>query len=707
MNSNLKIMNSGNFFARLDRGARLAGGIFFLSLAIYLYLAVKLIHGFDFNDETEKMIAAKLIVQGHRVYKDIFLQHGPLVYMISHLAYIWFGADNLVKARAIPIILSLMSIAAVVYSPVFQHWRSRFYAGVLMVAGLCAVQTIYALVMTMYQVYAGYIIVIFLAVFLLPLCLGRAVDKWQALIGGVCLSALFFLAFSFSIDIAIAILIYGFLAYGNPNTALPRAEIFIYALAGGLGVALAVFAWLSIYGDIYGYFLDHFYFNLKFYHHYLAGISIFNPLHFLVPGWTWWLFPIKHLWYTQLLFLVPNICCVFLCYYAYRNQVLGRTWPKYVILYLLLLALTSYTSPRYEVQLFSASTQIITIMGLFALTLPLSFQEFKITSPRFAAARTAILILFILAGIAAQFLGIATLIYSVSPRAYYKYKGALTRQKSPEMDFIRRLVPENEGVQQFPFNLMFYTETDRLPAFPTFYWMPWQNDYLKTPVAGYEYDVCAFMAKTPPKVVFMNEEPLWGNPISTFLGCVTKVLDAKYLRSTKLHGLWVRADVVADHPEALAAAIVPKNYNADWLPAPARARIDAVKINFDLITTADHVCLIEPAPSDIHDPVKTGACDDPRAMHMAWRRVGEGAWGQLIAQDNSQCLEVTDASAAPGAPLRLWPCGDGRNQLFTFLPAKNGGRLQAANSNLCLAASGGTAVQIDCAKAPGWQIEKQ
>ena len=68
-------------------------GIFILSGYFYK----NHLYTFHFVDESENILAGKLILQGERIYKDFFVQHQPLAYFISAGINKLFAPSDLVQ----------------------------------------------------------------------------------------------------------------------------------------------------------------------------------------------------------------------------------------------------------------------------------------------------------------------------------------------------------------------------------------------------------------------------------------------------------------------------------------------------------------------------------------------------------------------------------------------------------------------------------
>ncbi len=710
----------------LDKSEWFAFALFSLCMALYLGLAIQLMGGPDFNDETEKYITAKLLIRGGRLYSDVFVQHGPVAYMLSHLFHLVFGFQGMEAPRAIPIGLSLLAIASVMLSPVLVSRHARFIAGAIMAIGLAATQAHFAMVQTMYQVYAGYFYLIAAAFFLIPFMMGTLPKRWHAITAGICLALIFFCAFSFAVSIfffcAACSLRLWFST--SPTDRQDIIKLLGYIALGALIGTGIVATWLYAYGDGVGYVISHFYFNLKYYVCYLAKECKFSPYAGFItwiPGWVIYLYskftllPGHSVWFTYILMAMPCIYTIFLCIAARTSAVLGKRMFPYLILGVLVSCSIVFMNPRGSVS-FQTSSTVIIVCGLCAIIGSALIGSNGYNLPVVRKIHEGLLTgLFIACGIAQ---GTAvTWLYQLLPIDYYHQKGTLGAEKSREMDFVRSFVEPADGILSLPFSLADYTRMDRAPAFGIFYWMPWQNDYAKNPVPGYPFNLCQDIEKNPPKAMFYTDFPIWDNPADTFSGCIKTALRKHYVRSISVAHLWVRADVVASRSDVLASSLIPSDFDITSHSIPAQSLFAKAKTRMgQLETDAKKSCLTVPLipHSDnregiliSHDPVTASHCNAPQAIQLGLQKKGDGvrivAMSDIFSKD-IQCLEVTGALTTDGAPTRFWPCMDVHNQTFARMRGKRGDKLRAHHSNLCLAARDGHVIQTDCATAPEWYV---
>lgn len=501
-----------------------------------------LITGFDFNDETEKLITARLIDSGLLLYKDIFVQHGPVSYMLSHIFYKIYPSHSLAPYRLIPIFLALLSLASIITSPIFKSQRARLTAGILFIFGLAAFQVDYAFVMTMYQPYGGFFFIIALTIFIIPFCLELEIKLWRAFLAGALIAMLFFNSFSFSVAILLCFFLCGLSFLAKPRTS-KRINLIIFFVVGGLFATIINIVWMCFYADLIGYFVDHIYFNMKFYSTYIAfdAMSFFSPFKYLDPY-----FLFKNFSFPVFLFDIVSILSLLLFSIAiFQSQTLKSRISYYIASSILLLLTILYTNPRFTANYASFGSASFVLCGILfiALTTALILEKQDSLSPKLSKAAIVAAILFLISGVSLQFY--KTNLYNVSPISYYLYKGNLGPLDNEEMRFLRSIVSENEKVLQLPFSLNFYVLADRLPASGIFYWMPWMNDYSKNPLKDYPLDLCQQMNKNPPKAIYYTDVAIWNNKPDSFMYCFKDLLKKQYNPPRKVANVWFKKDLAS------------------------------------------------------------------------------------------------------------------------------------------------------------------
>ncbi len=550
--------------------------IFFtLSLALYAFLANILRGGPDFNDETEKLVGAMLITDGMHLYKDMFAHHGPFSYMIAHLFYWLTGSRDIAIYRFIPILFSLCAIAAIAFSPAIKKTNYRLFAAGFFALGLATTQATYGLMLALYQIYAGHLVVCVLALLVIPIVTGNKASRLGAYLSGLALGFTFFSAYSFVVTCGLLALICFISAFiKNENQASNKTSLY-HAAFGALTSLAAVTTYLYLFGDIKGYGVFHFYFNQIIYAKF-SNYAPFDVLHFIVPiiGYFTSTTPLSSAWPSYTISSAVGIFS-FLLFINLRKEKKDTAIISLTYCALLLLGVI-FTNPRSaprSADNFQIDTLVIVALGFLSVTIChiLSrFESWKSPLPKNTLIISSLLFISLLI----TPWTVRTYLYDVSTKKYYsRMKGDLSKSETKEFNLLRTIVGPDEKVQQFPYDLLFYIKIDRLPASGNYYYLPWQDKYFQDPISGYKIDVCSDMEAKLPKIIYYFKSAIWGYPTSSYLSCIEKLLETKYLPTSIVKNVWIRADITASRDDLLTAAIISKDFNPDWLDKNLQKRL--------------------------------------------------------------------------------------------------------------------------------------
>ena len=694
------------------------------SFGTYLWLANRLRQGLDFNDETEKVVDAEMMAHGHRLYLDIFSQHGPMAFMLAHLTYALTHKNNIAIYRCVPILLEMATCGALLWGPVLRGWTTRFFAVGVFSTLVILCQALWSLNMGMYQVEAGYFFAIAALLWILPALLQREPVRWAAFAGGFAMGCAFFCGYSFVLGCFFMTLAAMFAAvFAAP---VERRKVWgwtLWAALGGIASFAIMALWLTLYGDLKGYIIYHFIFNQTIYKHYAFEHGEYSPLLILkmiVPIWGYY-YILRYVGHggspewsvsvqtAEVMYLEMWLFCTLL-FVGIRTSPY-RTKLGAFILWALFLLGVIYTNPRGAWD-FHDATMVITVAALMAVITGLCFEQVRVSRPACIAA---------LIGIAFGFgwLGCiqtraATFIWELRPVDYYRHAGELREEDGPLLQainkplfvLIRELVGKNEPIEALPFNPIDYIHAQRLPASGYIYALPWQMDYLDHPIAGYKMDLCADLAEKKPKVVIFDSSILiWNFRSGEYLECAQDYLNRHYVRYVSNDNLWIRADIVLAHPELLTNSIADRRIETSGYTPEEQDKLRDRIVLYQLLQRDNtRSCLRAPDLGHEHEPLMFLSCSSGIMLRVGFDHVADGY--RLIQQQSFDCLEVTGASKEPGVPLRFWPCMPTPAQIFT--PEVIGGddpvkyRIHVNLSGLCVTYIKGLLTQGDCATAQIW-----
>ncbi|MER2540495.1 MAG: hypothetical protein ABTQ26_14750, partial [Azonexus sp.] len=219
----------------------------------YIFCAIRyqfyLLDYFEWGDESETIVAAKMIASGSKLYSEIFNHHGPLVF-IPGVILEMFGSFGVAGHRVFIAILQILALLSIYSSPLFESPSIRklytIIAGTVM---LLYLPDIYGHTY-IYQVMAGLLLIIILAQYTIPaILIPDKIEFWRVVVGNFLISSLVFLSVAYSI-----LAIFLFLASLNKR--------FVgVTLISAMGGAVVNIALLALIGSIPGFIAFHIYLN--------------------------------------------------------------------------------------------------------------------------------------------------------------------------------------------------------------------------------------------------------------------------------------------------------------------------------------------------------------------------------------------------------------------------------------------------------------
>lgn len=504
------------------------------SLAWFLWRGIAALDIGEFGDETEKIVGARMIAAGGRLYETIFSNHGPLAFALNHLWLALTGTKDLASHRIVPLGLFVLAAAAVAASPALTCWRGRCRAAYLFLFPLGLLYAGAALHMTLYQGIGGALLVMALVLCPLPALLGIVPPRWAAAAAGFAAAGAALAAYPFAVSAAL-LPIAAVLAV----PAGARLRLAIAYAAGGFGATALLALWMAFHADFAGYFVYHVWYNQTVYAG-AVGYSPLAPLYAIVPRET----------NPQRLIHLFALAAL---YAAIALVILGR-WPSLrrrlawsTALAALSLGL-AFFNPRGQGG-FHAATFLV---GALALLAVVSGRLTAASAPR-ALRRTGLALLAGCAGFLALVHARALSTPDELPLGEMaRLRTALKASDDRQFRLVRALLRPHERMLAVVYAPAIYIKADRLPVSGQFYYLPVQARYAAQPVRGFHIDLCRDVRERRPKVVFYLDRV--GNGRYGFAGyapCVHAELAAHYVPLPWAPEYLVRRDIAAARPEIL------------------------------------------------------------------------------------------------------------------------------------------------------------
>ena len=504
-----------------------------------LWLVSRLIGGLEFplyGDETEKILAARMIAGGQRLYGDVFAHHGPLNYLLAHIAASAAPAaevgDNVAPYRAMQVLVACLGMATLWGSVAPRTvLEKRYFIALTMLLYGAYFLNIRAYLL-LYHAIGGLLFANILFLFCVPAALGRRPPRGATLLSGAFAALALLCSYSYALPLAFLFLS---AVVFNAATGLGARDQLGFIGVTFLGVAcgaVPVVLWLVCFGDLPGYLVFHFYFNQMIY----AGFIEFSLLD------AWGQFALgpgddpRIIWPALVMLALP----VFLAASIHRQRGLrGLDVAGIALLFLGVLYMNARNETGYGT--FKAAPLQISCLAIVA------FMLARLTAgagQRRAGTVAALGLCGGAAGVVGWLETTDSLARNLSRAAMARYEAAAGQQRAEAAAMTSwldaRLGPD-VGMVSTPWNVEAYLLLGRAPAIATFYYLPWQAAYERRPALGLTRDYCAELDAAQPAILLVPPgAEVWGHAFDAYAPCVRALVETSYA-PTPFPGLFLRA----------------------------------------------------------------------------------------------------------------------------------------------------------------------
>ncbi len=461
------------------------------AMAVVLYQQIALLDYRLWEDETETIVAARMMAAGGRLYQDIFNLHGPLVFLpawvLDSLAH-----PGVTGYRWLIVVLQWAALAALALAPIASPARARIVL-VMAAATMMVIIRPGTLDHTFeYQTLGGIFTLCVLALSVLP-AIARAPlpGRGMVILSNALLACLPFFAISYG---PAAVLLFA--------AGLRPARTGAALLGAALGVAgnLAFLLWK---GSVAGYLAYHVYLNLRVLPPFLSANPVLAFLSgvFSAEGLPRW--RIRRDLTEAIWVIVPCVALLLLGMRAEGRRP-WRSWCAVLALGSFLVRGSGFQATPFW-------------YGILAIPLLASVQVTKMERRRPWLAPAAAL-----ACVAALIVGAAT------------QRPLLAARRIPQTtafaELARRLTGPEDRIIAYAFSNHQYIVADRLPASGHFFFLPVQEAYNAAPILGIRMDLCADIRASRPKLIMMTEMGFYGWPGDAHGGCLDMIVSTGYTR---------------------------------------------------------------------------------------------------------------------------------------------------------------------------------
>lgn len=515
--------------------------IFFVFIAIRY--EIRIWNYLEWGDESETIVAAKMIISGMKLYSDFFNHHGPLTFLPGIITE-FFGGHSIRAHRMTISFLQLITAISLYYSPLITN---RLVSKIVLVISAYLALGYYVDIMGqtyMYQVLAGFMLIIIFSSYVLPELMNVRNSKWACYSGIFMLGCLPFLAITY-----LPITVLTFIA------CLRKRNFKVLLVLISISILLNVLLLISI-GSIKGFYAYHLYMNFEILPQYsfsTISVMMYRIYLTLTADAQSFLF---------LLIMLFSACKTAKCekYLPWRTLLIFagiislmvrgpgfQALPYYYLIFSLIPVLfIHHTLRHYTCKL---AFVIMTFICVLKLGMFYSADKDKIASRSIVSA-------------------------------------------TPFAKLARAITNENDKVIVYSFRPFEYIVSNRLPASGYYFYLPWQEKYNERPVLGVEIDACSDIKNALPKLMYIDKWKVWNRyDWDSYAACVQGVIEQNY---TPIHNTpyYISNAFIKSHPDVYlggAAVLKPSsplsdNDELDVIPhdsvLPMQLDISSVAIRF-------------------------------------------------------------------------------------------------------------------------------
>lgn len=508
-----------------------------IGLVIFLREAALGLNLFEFADETEKFVAAQMIEQGQRLYRDIFAHHGPVAYMIAHLYTILVSRNDFTHLRIFLAFLALLSSVALYCSPVFKTTVARVWSVAAYLLLLSSVWILQGMHMLLYQQIGGFLLTITVFHVFAPLFYEVQLKRSGVVASGVAVVVSCFSAYAFGPSAVMLVVASTILLFATGESGEWRKVVFPFITGILLGLS-AILLWMLLFADVKGFYIYHFFFNQHIYTQYIrfSPTSIFN--NFTVS------FAHDAVVHTIALTL-SGVWAVFFLVSSLRTSPARIITAKLLALFIFI-GSVGYLNPRGEAG-FQDNAFIIVNFAVFVLVAGIALGRYAEKSSLGKTTCTSGLILLIVLLIGQGTRHALSSPHRINRNEWSNHLFLIKPEEGGVYEFVRSLTNKEGGLLCLIFNPIHYIKADRLPASGHYYYLPWQATYNRKPVAEYKIDICSDIQSHNPGVIWFDNWKVRGFiPLEKYGACILSIMKKNYIRLSSKSQLYVRKDLLVE-----------------------------------------------------------------------------------------------------------------------------------------------------------------
>lgn len=501
--------------------------LFFIFCVLCLRYQYFLLNYREWGDESETIVAAKMMFSGMKLYSEIFNHHGPLTFLPGLLTEL-FGNFSVRGNRVSIAILQILAILSIYHSPLLTSTLQKIITS--------AISALIILVYLpddlghtyQYQPITGIFIVVILSQYVLPSIINsQKLNTYRVILGSILISSLPFLAITY---LPIASLLF--------LSAFRFSQYKFILIGSAVGLFLNLL-FLGTYGSFIGFWSFHIYLNAEI-------LPLYNGVE---PGWQLILKAFKTVTYDLGHFLSITL----VLYSAILISQKEKTFPWRVFLVIFgLLSLLMRGAGFQGVPFFYAVLPFLLVLA-GSIHTNSNLQKYIILA----------------------FLLLCTLKVSLLfPEDKHKLTSSPIPTNSEFSNLVKNYTTKSDKIIAYSFQNLQYLLSDRLPASGNFFYLPWQEKYNENPKLGIKIDSCQQIMEYKPKVMLIDKWKVWGRYTwSSYGGCIQDYINKNY-KQVPNKPYYIRNDLINGSDEYFS--------DKKWKMFPSRplSKNNTIKLKF-------------------------------------------------------------------------------------------------------------------------------
>jgi hypothetical protein len=470
--------------------------LMFLLFTFVAYIQWLLLNYLEWCDESETVVAAKMITSGRALYSEIFNNHGPLTFFFGVI--IETVGNFSVPEHRIPV--ALMQLLILFFLLRIPLVESKFAKAVSTLIASLAFVFIFPGFLghtAQYDIFAGILLAMAAIHYIIPAFVDREKLSGRSIaLGNFLIGCTGFMALTYWPSLLLIFL-------------LSLRRNYVHTAFKWLGISIAAnLTFLMIIGSIKGYIAEHLYFNLAVLSSYM-GMDLTAVLKSIIVSFS----------NQQILAFGLIVSAGILMFYEKSLF----PWRTFFLVTAILLFFMRGPS-------FHAMSGIYLLTVLFSVAVSVIIDNLKKQHVVFIFAFSVSLIF----------------IFTHVNRHVTLLKSRTFPRQSPFSQLVKRITAKEDRIIAYSFRNVEYLLADRLPASGNFFLLPSQVNYNQNPILGIAIDECKDISDYKPKAMFIDKLKRHNISWETYGSCVQKIIDADYSQVVDGKPYYIRNDLLDD-----------------------------------------------------------------------------------------------------------------------------------------------------------------